>query len=419
MKRSCTENNGSRIGTRPVHGLAAGAVLLVLAGCSSTPDWANPVEWYRGTRDAIVGTDEAESTDKTAKPVAGETPGKDKPFPNLASVPELPKTPSEEERKTMARDLAADRENAKYTEEVIKRQTESVPPPASATTATASPKPAPSQGSAPVAPRRTAAAPAPVAAPPSIPAPAGASSDRDAVMQAAARQVQAPWRPATGESGQSARFGAAGPLPPLESRPPQFDPPPAAPQIAGEPSSARSFANRPSPSSRSISRIGNPTFGAPPADIAAALGADSAPASQGSFAGGLASAPAGTLGGPSGVAGERVATIRFEMGSAKLDEGERRQIAEIARNFRARGGAIRVEGHASSRTKDMRPVQHSIVNFEVSLSRANAVASELIRQGVPAGSVFVAAMSDSDPIFYEVMPAGEAGNQRVEVFFVN
>ena len=67
----------------------------------------------------------------------------------------------------------------------------------------------------------------------------------------------------------------------------------------------------------------------------------------------------------------------------------------------------------------MRPVQHSMVNFEVSLSRANAVASELIRQGVPAGSVFVAAMSDSSPIFYEVMPAGEAGNQRVEVFFVN
>ena len=64
-------------------------------------------------------------------------------------------------------------------------------------------------------------------------------------------------------------------------------------------------------------------------------------------------------------------------------------------------------------------MQHSIVNFEVSLKRANVVASELIRQGVPAASVFVAAMSDSRPVFYEVMPAGEAGNQRVEVFFVN
>lgn len=87
--------------------------------------------------------------------------------------------------------------------------------------------------------------------------------------------------------------------------------------------------------------------------------------------------------------------------------------------FRERGGAIRVEGHASSRTRNMDPVQHHLVNFNVSLNRANAVANELIRQGVPPESVFVAAMSDSQPLFYEVMPAGDAGNQRVEIHFVN
>ena len=129
--------------------------------------------------------------------------------------------------------------------------------------------------------------------------------------------------------------------------------------------------------------------------------------------------PSGTLAATGSVEGDKVATIAFAVGSAALDPGDRRQISEIVRSFRQRGGAIRVEGHASSRTKDMQPVQHQLVNFDVSLNRANAVASELIRQGVPAEAVFVAAMSDSQPIYYEVMPAGEAGNQRVEIYFVN
>lgn len=111
--------------------------------------------------------------------------------------------------------------------------------------------------------------------------------------------------------------------------------------------------------------------------------------------------------------------VRFRMGSSSIDANDRRQIAEVVQTYRNRGGAIRVEGHASSRTRDMPPVQHHLVNFDVSLNRANAVASELIRQGVPAEAVFVAAMSDSQPIYYEVMPAGEAGNQRVEIYFVN
>ena len=67
----------------------------------------------------------------------------------------------------------------------------------------------------------------------------------------------------------------------------------------------------------------------------------------------------------------------------------------------------------------MDPVQHLLVNFNVSFNRANAVARELVRQGVPSEAVFVAAMSDSQPLYYEVMPAGDAGNQRVEIHFEN
>lgn len=111
--------------------------------------------------------------------------------------------------------------------------------------------------------------------------------------------------------------------------------------------------------------------------------------------------------------------VRFRAGSASLTGSARQQLRRIAGMYRERGGAIRVEGHASSRTKNMDPVQHHLVNFNVSLNRANAVARELVRQGVPSESVFVAAMSDSQPLYYEVMPAGDAGNQRVEIHFVN
>jgi flagellar motor protein MotB len=39
-----------------------------------------------------------------------------------------------------------------------------------------------------------------------------------------------------------------------------------------------------------------------------------------------------------------------------------------------------------------------------------------MRLGVRAGDIYVGAMSDSDPIYLEAMPAGEAANRRTEIF---
>ena len=109
--------------------------------------------------------------------------------------------------------------------------------------------------------------------------------------------------------------------------------------------------------------------------------------------------------------------VRFKAGSASLSSRERRGLRRIAQVYRQRGGAIRVEGHASSRTRNMDLVQHRMVNFNVSLDRANSVARELVRQGVPEQAVFVAALSDSRPLYYEIMPSGDAGNQRAKSIF--
>jgi flagellar motor protein MotB len=50
------------------------------------------------------------------------------------------------------------------------------------------------------------------------------------------------------------------------------------------------------------------------------------------------------------------------------------------------------------------------------MDRANAVARALVRMGVPASEVSVAARADNEPVYYEFMPAGEAGNRRAEIY---
>lgn len=79
-------------------------------------------------------------------------------------------------------------------------------------------------------------------------------------------------------------------------------------------------------------------------------------------------------------------------------------------------GAIRVIGHASSRTQNLDPLRHKLANFRVSLNRANSVAAALMSKGLPADRLFVGAVSDNEPLYYEVMPAGESGNQRAEIY---
>ena len=103
-------------------GILVAAALAVLSGCSSVPDAINPVEWYKGTRDWIVGDDntvEIKQSKAETKPV----PGGDKPFPKLNAVPDRPAPSMEAGREKMASSLVADREAARYTDEKIRRQT--------------------------------------------------------------------------------------------------------------------------------------------------------------------------------------------------------------------------------------------------------------------------------------------------------
>jgi outer membrane protein OmpA-like peptidoglycan-associated protein len=400
MKSDRGKNPESHNSVRFARAASAVAAIMLLAGCSAVPDWTNPVKWYDGVVGSDSNTGKAKSKAADGKTAARKTPGDGKGFPNLASVPERPKAPTEAERKRLADSLNADRDIAKYSDEVIKRQSAASAP---------SPPPAPAAPSSTPRPPAAPAAPAVAPAAPRVPA-----------VPAAPSVATLP--PLPGASPMRARPPApAGSVLSREpvSRPPQFAAPPPSPVLPA--AAANSVAPRtvpPSRNMRSIARVGNPSFGAPPADIAAALGGGSPPQPMQQFApqpqvpGTFSNSVATANGAPA-------AMVRFKAGSAQLTREGSRLVQQIAGMYRQRGGAVRVEGHASSRTRNMDPVQHHLVNFNVSLNRANAVANELVRQGVPSQSVFVAAMSDSQPLFYEVMPAGDAGNQRVEIHFVN
>ncbi len=111
-----------------------------------------------------------------------------------------------------------------------------------------------------------------------------------------------------------------------------------------------------------------------------------------------------------------VGKILFANGSANLSGGDRRELKKIADDYKKSGGTVRVIGFASSYTGNVDPLKHQIINFDVSMRRAQIVAASLMKYGVAPKDIFVGAKSDSEPVYYEVMPAGQAGNRRTEVY---
>jgi len=112
----------------------------------------------------------------------------------------------------------------------------------------------------------------------------------------------------------------------------------------------------------------------------------------------------------------KVATILFDDGSAQIGSRELDILRKVTALQRQRGGTIRVVGHASSRTRNMDSGRHRSVNYQISVERASAVARELAKLGVPSETIVVSAMADEQPVYHEVMPSGEAGNRRAEIY---
>ncbi len=380
--------------------LAVGLVAL-LAGCSSIPDAVNPVEWYKGARDLVFGSDDQPRAPENGRngPQSGSgqaVPGADQPIPNLNTVPERPDPSSREQRTQSQRGLVSDRNGAqRYSRQTVRRQGD------------------------PVNPLQTSPQ-----TPPQTPPKAAARS--------AAPRIETPPRAAT-------------PSPPVRPRSrvaavPAPKPKPAPPPRQAAPTSPTASAPAPqaAPAQRARSTAPAPqavdggefeTVVISSAGVQTAGGASTSPPTL-SPRNSLPAPPPGadaasTVGGvrslldfrPAAIRGSyQVASIQFLNGSSRLDSRDRRIIRQVFAQQRQTGGTIRIVGHASRRTATMDLVRHKLVNFRVSAARADSVARELVKLGARPDSLFVGAVSAQYPIYYEYMPSGEAGNRRAEIF---
>jgi outer membrane protein OmpA-like peptidoglycan-associated protein len=114
--------------------------------------------------------------------------------------------------------------------------------------------------------------------------------------------------------------------------------------------------------------------------------------------------------------GQPVGLVYFGIGSTQLGGSDRQVLQQIASLQKAYGGVIRIVGHASSRTENMPMDQHHKTNADIAETRARSVALQLVRYGVRPLFVQVAGASDSQPLYPEIMPAGEAANRRAEIY---
>lgn len=306
-------------GRRAVISLLAGAAIL-LGGCGSIPevsipdvsipDVVNPFTWFKD--------DEAE-----ASPQVPAKPGKvatNRPYPKLGSVPKRPSLKSHQA--SIAKGLAADNENARYTDEKIQREV--------------------------------------------------------------ARRVVPPRDAATRAAVPSAR-----PVPPAPRVAPTLVPQPRA---LLRPVPTVPVARPVAPKMQSAARLTPRGVPKPP------------PAQEPAFA------PGETL---------QVATIYFKDGSKKLQSNDQLILREVALAQQQSGSTVRVEGHASGRVRTFDSSRRQMINYQVSLDRAQAVANLLLSLGVPVAKLQVEGKGDTAPIYAEYSNTGEAANRRVEVYFVN
>jgi outer membrane protein OmpA-like peptidoglycan-associated protein len=411
------------------------AVVLTLGACSSVPDAINPVEWGKSVGDMFDGEDEERAV-KSDEAI----PGEDGEYPNLSDTPAKPVVTGDAERDALVAGLAADRQNAQY-EQGGRRQ--SSPPVNALQSAPAAPASQPVINPAPTTPVSSSSM-----------ADAGSATSAAATTSAV---TSAPSGSAIADEW-NAKSAASGPVPTPEA-------PPAAPAAAQGDARAQQLAayeaaqaaqnaqasGTSSPSSgdpvmdqyqRRLAEgqgvfadepVGMPSQefdysmysdnGAVIVDESQLGGADPMYGDSGSYDMTVTNdALASRLGvrsidqaGPS-VNEVQIAQIQFAHGSTKLGGSDYNVLEQVAATWQQTSGFIRVIGHASMRTGNMSLEQHLAVNRRVSEGRASAVVARLLELGVNPNAIFVGADGSADPRYYEGVPAGEAGNRRVEIY---
>ena len=432
----------------------ATALSLTLAGCSSVPDALNPVEWYNSSADAVGGWFDDSDSDTT-----GDTGA----YPNVSSVPASPAPrTSAVERTDIKEELVADRANAQYDDSATKPSVSDASTSSlSQVQPTVPAAPAPSAAAEPIKPVRMTASdeatkqmeepakPAVQTLPSRAVSDAGTSSPRSSLWPNSPAPESAGDRPVTSaDVGEPTTRKSRADLPRtggvagsryerLSQSSPSSDNTTAAKSLDTKaetaqpttdtmsPPVAAPAAPQPAPALQPVpAQISAPAEVALPATDTGALtltipdgGAfnfndPSVIVDESALPGIAGTYPA--AGGGSYQAG----VIRFSTGSARLSSADQGVVRELVSLIREYNATVEIVGHASSRTRNMDPFEHKLVNFEISLQRANAVAEALVNAGAPSDRISVVAVGDSQPVSSEAMPAGEAENRRAEIYLI-
>jgi outer membrane protein OmpA-like peptidoglycan-associated protein len=408
--------------------LAAVLVFALSTSACSTIDSAISDVTGDDTPSASAPTDANGFPADTAPP--GQTSDAAAPTsPDLAAIPDKPSgVTSPDAQRATADSLAADRARSGYSAEALRGGTEAAAPP---------PGPAPAPGA--VADNAPPAASPPAAPPPSTPSTDSTVPGPGASPAAVADNTPPPSAPAAPVTTASiapppgaqpavpAVPGAPGAMPTVvadgnlgfkPSTAPALDP--SVSQFVPAPIIAR-YQQTASNAGVATGPL-QPSPGADPAvarNIPRGRAMGGPEAMSGSVVANLDAINQST---PSVYANANglppAAVVMFPTDGTALDAAGRAQVRAAVTAFQQRGGTgfIKVVGHSSSRTGNMPVEKHLIAIFQKSQARANAVAKEIIRQGVPASRVLVEAVGDSQPVYYESMPQGEAGNRRAEIF---
>ncbi len=372
--------------------LAALAALGIGASaCSTVPDWVDPTTWLDDSSNQTADNGQA--------------------APDLADIPSKPAASSTDDQKQVADSLAADRKAANYSADQLQAGNDTAAPPP-----TDSPVPASSSSSSSSS-SDTADNDTPAGA---LPSPEPRTQVASAVPPA----------PTTVYNSTSASVSTT-----------------AVPQIQNGPmsDSALGFKTSSAPSLDPSVTHFTPSSVVSHFKQTASLNSDSSavPATT-TVSGHHRHHRASAEGGPEAMSGDVVANmdvinsapqaplaaysdnngvppaavVFFPGDGTTLNSSAREKVKEAVADFKAKGstGFLKVVGHASSRTTNMPLDAHLALIFKKSQARANAVAHEIIREGIPADKVLVNAVGDSQPVYYESMPKGEEGNRRAEIF---
>ncbi len=112
----------------------------------------------------------------------------------------------------------------------------------------------------------------------------------------------------------------------------------------------------------------------------------------------------------------QIAVVQFGRASSGLSSDDLRVLRDVAEIQKKQGGVIRIVGHASQDASASDVERLEQANYAVSLARANAIAGQLVRFGVPRNAVTVEGASDRQPEFEPSTAVAVASNRRAEIY---